>query len=78
MPYRQPATVNVAMNGRGRWEIATERSGLRAVCDGLEDARRVARQYAESHQPCRIIVRDAYQRVSAFEVIPEPAPERRG
>jgi predicted kinase len=69
-----PLTVRVDFGGRGGWAIALPGEGERVTCDTLEDARRLARRWAEDRSPCEVVVCDAYHRVLYREIVAR-APE---
>lgn len=64
-----PTTVVVQYRPQGHWEIVTPPRGARIRCETLDDARRIAYlSLAHTHQ-CQLILRDAYYRVIAHELI---------
>jgi hypothetical protein len=64
-----PLTVRVDFGGRDGWAIVLPEESRRMTCDTLEDARRVARNWAQDRSPCEVIVCDAYHRVLYREVV---------
>jgi hypothetical protein len=62
-------TVRVSYDARGRWDVQSAGEGQRMTCETLEDAQRVAYQFAAGRSPCELIVCDAYRRVVRREMI---------
>jgi hypothetical protein len=63
----------VQRHPRGDWEIVIpgRRGGL--VCETLDDARRIAYLSVAHAHDCELIIRDAYNRVLARELISDDA-----
>jgi hypothetical protein len=62
-------TVRVDLNGRGAWEVALPDRRESLTCETLDEARRLASQYASRRRPCELIVCDAYHRVLHHELL---------
>jgi hypothetical protein len=70
-------TVLVNRASSGGWEVELPGQPERISCNTLEEARRAVRLVVARRQAYRIVVRDAYLRVVARELIhedPESAP----
>ncbi len=65
-PYS--STINVERGRRGDGRVASDENGP-VSCETLGDAKRVAYILAAGRQPCQLVVRDAYHRVVARELI---------
>jgi hypothetical protein len=63
------STVWVNRNLRGTWEVVVPDRRGPLVCKTLDDARRVGRAYAARTRPCELVIRDAYHRVIARDLI---------
>lgn len=61
-------TINVERDRRGDWRVASDRDAP-VSCETLADARSVAYMLAADRRPCQLVVRDAYHRVVARELI---------
>ncbi|MGA9859498.1 MAG: hypothetical protein WBQ18_16655 [Solirubrobacteraceae bacterium] len=62
-------TICIDTDGHGRWQVMPD-SGALVTCDTIDDARKVAyRRAAERRRPCELVVRDAYHRVVAHELL---------
>lgn len=76
MPSARP-TVRVQPDRRGRWEVMVPERRERVACETLDDATRVAYEYAGRRSPCELVVRDAYYRVLRSEIIGGKQPRSR-
>ncbi len=61
--------VRVDLNVRGTWEIMLSDERERVTCNTLDEASRVAHEYAAHRRPCELIVCDAYHRVIERELV---------
>jgi hypothetical protein len=62
-------TIRVHHRWRGGWEVAVPGSSEEVTCPTLTAAREAAYRAAAGHTPCTVIVRDAYHRVLARELV---------
>ncbi len=69
MPFKDPQTVWIDRGCRGRWEVLLSDCSAPVSCETLEEARRVGYVNAGQGYPRELIVRDAYHRVIAHELI---------
>ena len=69
MTIEDSQTVWIDLGCRGHWEVLLSDRSARVSCETLEEARRVGYVNAGQGYPCELIVRDAYHRVIARELI---------
>ncbi|MGN6868669.1 MAG: hypothetical protein ACTHMY_09730 [Solirubrobacteraceae bacterium] len=62
-------TVCVDFNVHGAWDVELPYKGEPVTCKTLDEATRVAYQWAADRRPCELIVRDAYHRVLRRELV---------
>jgi hypothetical protein len=68
-------TIRIDHGSRGDWKVELLAGGpthpvARAFrCPTLDEARRVAYRQASGHQPCELVICDAYHRVAHRELV---------
>jgi hypothetical protein len=63
------ATVWVAFDGHGGWEVTLPDRDELVCCATLDDARLVAYRRAVRRGQCELVVHDAYHRVISCELV---------
>jgi hypothetical protein len=64
-----PIVVNVDCTGHGTWDVGLPRPHGTVSCDGLDEAKRVARSWFGRGGRSVLVIRDAYLRVLQQELI---------
>lgn len=72
MQTLQDITICLDLNNHGRWDVSVPGESRHIECASLPDARATAYEWAAARRPCQLIVRDAYHRVLAHEVLDRP------
>jgi len=65
------STVQVCADHRGGWEVELPDRSAHVSCETLDEARTLAYRHAAQMRPCDLVVRDAYDRVLAHQLIAE-------
>jgi hypothetical protein len=68
MERQDHTAIYVDLSG-GMWRVTIPGMPEGQRCANLRDARTVAYAWAIEHRPCQLVVRDAYHRVLADEVL---------